>query len=184
MSRIGWYLNSKFYNNKWSCISENNYSKKNITFYFFDDIFANLNWEVEPVLSYDYLLEQRAKQLRDSYDYLRLWYTSGSDSETILQTFLKHNIYIDEIAVAKNPFTESDRELNKRAIPRLKLLEDKLYEANYSKSYTSDKEYFLGSIKSHVKSRGNLSSKQKQALNKMYKQFNKRIENNKKGNEK
>ena len=33
------YLNSKFYNNKWSCISENNYSKKNITFYFFDDIF-------------------------------------------------------------------------------------------------------------------------------------------------
>lgn len=70
------------------------------------------------------------------------------------------------------------------SLTKIKLLEDKLYEANYSKSYTSDKEYFLGSIKSHVKSRGNLSSKQKQALNKMYKQFNKRIENNKKGNEK
>ena len=70
------------------------------------------------------------------------------------------------------------------SLTKIKLLEDKLYEANYSKSYMSDKEYFLGSIKSHVKSRGNLSSKQKQALNKMYKQFNKRIENNKKGNEK
>ena len=69
------------------------------------------------------------------------------------------------------------------SLTKIKLLEDKLYEANYSKSYMSDKEYFLGSIKSHVKSRGNLSSKQKQALNKMYKQFNKRIENNKKGNE-
>ena len=69
------------------------------------------------------------------------------------------------------------------SLTKIKLLEDKLYEANYSKSYMSDKEYFLDSIKSHVKSRGNLSSKQKQALNKMYKQFNKRIENNKKGNE-
>ena len=68
------------------------------------------------------------------------------------------------------------------SLAKIKLLEDKLYEANYSKSYMSDKEYFLNSIKSHVKSRGNLSSKQKQALNKMYKQFNKRIENNKKGN--
>ena len=85
---------------------------------------------------------------------------------------------------------ENDPEYQKNKIKyiensliKIKLLEDKLYEANYSKSYMSDKEYFLGSIKSHVKSRGNLSSKQKQALNKMYKQFNKRIENNKKGNE-
>ena len=86
---------------------------------------------------------------------------------------------------------ENDPEYKKNKIKyiensliKIKLLEDKLYEANYSKSYMSDKEYFLDSIKSHVKSRGNLSSKQKQALNKMYKQFNKRIENNKKGNEK
>ena len=48
------------------------------------------------------------------------------------------------------------------SLTKIKLLEDKLYEANYSKSYMSDKEYFLNSIKSHVKSRGNLSSKQKQ----------------------
>ena len=33
------------------------------------------------------------------------------------------------------------------SLTKIKLLEDKLYEANYSKSYTSDKEYFLGSIK-------------------------------------
>ena len=86
---------------------------------------------------------------------------------------------------------ENDPEYQKNKIKyiensliKIKLLEDKLYEANYSKSYMSDKEYFLDSIKSHVKSRGNLTLKQKQALNKMYKQFNKRIENNKKGNEK
>ena len=84
---------------------------------------------------------------------------------------------------AKHLKKENDPEYKKNKIKyiensliKIKLLEDKLYEANYSKSYMSDKEYFLGSIKSHVKSRGNLSSKQKQALNKMYKRFKKRIE--------
>ena len=141
MFRIGWYLNGKFYNNKWSCFTENKCSNENITFNFFEDTFNNLNWEIEPCLSYDYLLEQRAKQLRDSYDYLRLWYTSGSDSETILQTFLKYNIYLDEITVAKNPFTESDRELNKRAIPRLKLLENKFPNTFINIFQTSAQQY-------------------------------------------
>ena len=126
MPRVGWYLNNNYYNNKLSCIIDNNYSNKDIKFYLYDDAFDKLNWEQEPSLSYDYLLEQRAKQLRDSYDYLRLWYSSGTDSETMLQTFLKNNIYIDEIAVSLSPFIESDRELHKRAIPRLKLLQDKL----------------------------------------------------------
>ena len=31
MSRIGWYLNNKYYSNKWSCITENNYSIKKFT---------------------------------------------------------------------------------------------------------------------------------------------------------
>ena len=141
MSEIGWYLNNKFYNNKWSCVLDNKYSSKNVTFYFYDDVFNKLNWEEEPSLSFDFLLQQRARQLRDSFDYLRLWYTSGTDSETILQTFLKHNIFIDEIAVSKNPFIESDRELNKRAIPRLKLLQDKFPNTFINIFQTTAKQY-------------------------------------------
>ena len=141
MSEIGWYLNNKFCNNKWSCVLDNKYSSKNVTFYFYDDVFNKLNWEEEPSLSFDFLLEQRARQLRDSFDYLRLWYTSGTDSETILQTFLKHNIFIDEIAVSKNPFIESDRELNKRAIPRLKLLQSKFPNTFINIFQTTAKQY-------------------------------------------
>ena len=141
MSEIGWYLNNKFYNNKWSCVLDNKYSSKNVTFYFYDDVFNKLNWEEAPSLSFDFLLEQRARQLRDSFDYLRLWYTSGTDSEIILQTFLKHNIFIDEIAVSRNPFIESDRELNKRAIPRLKLLQDKFPNTFINIFQTTAKQY-------------------------------------------
>ena len=45
MSEIGWYLNNKFYNNKWSCVLDNKYSNKNVTFYFYDDVFNKLYWE-------------------------------------------------------------------------------------------------------------------------------------------
>jgi hypothetical protein len=40
---------------------------------------------------------QRAKQLRDTYGYLILLYSGGSDSHEMLHTFLDNNIPIDEI---------------------------------------------------------------------------------------
>ena len=141
LKAVGWYLDNIYYNNKWSCIADNNFTNENISFYFFDYIFSKFNWEKEPTTSLEFLLEQRARQLRDSYDYIRLWYTSGSDSETILQTFLKHNIHIDEIAVAKNPFTQSDRELNKRAIPKLELLQDSLSKTFINIFQTTSEQY-------------------------------------------
>ena len=70
-------------------------------------------------------------QLRDEYDYIRLYYSSGSDSETCLQTFMKNNIPIDEIVVVHQGTAndldklESD-EITRRAIPNLKK-----YESNY-----------------------------------------------------
>ena len=53
-----------------------------------------------------------------------------------------------------------------------------LHIAEYSKSYESNSEYFLNSISDHVKARGSLTVKQRKALNKMHKQFTKRIEKN------
>jgi hypothetical protein len=43
------------------------------------------------------LYKERAQQLRDSYDYLILAYSGGSDSDNMLKTFLYNNIKIDEI---------------------------------------------------------------------------------------
>ena len=97
MSNIGWYdKQNNFYDNKWVC--ENTNDHKDIRFVFLEDYdFIKLDWTVEPKESLDFLLAERAKQLRDRYDYIRFWYSSGSDSETVLQSFIKNNVFIDEI---------------------------------------------------------------------------------------
>jgi hypothetical protein len=66
---------------------------------FNEESFNKVNWSQEPTENLDQLYYQRALQLRQTYDYLILNYSGGSDSKTILDTFLKNNIHIDEILV-------------------------------------------------------------------------------------
>jgi hypothetical protein len=40
---------------------------------------------------------QRAQQIRDTYDYVILSYSGGSDSDTILKAFVDNNILLDEV---------------------------------------------------------------------------------------
>ena len=60
------------------------------------------------------------------------------------------------------------------------MIKRRLDECNYTRSYTSEKLYFLDSIERQVYSRGKLSIKQRKALNKMYTQFTKKIGKNEK----
>jgi hypothetical protein len=55
------------------------------------------------------------------------------------------------------------------------MIKRRLDECNYTRSYTSEKLYFLDSIERQVYSRGKLSSKQRKALNKMNTQFTKKL---------
>jgi hypothetical protein len=66
---------------------------------FNEESFNKVNWSLEPAENLDQLYYQRALQLRQTYDYIILNYSGGSDSKTILDTFLKNNIRIDEILV-------------------------------------------------------------------------------------
>lgn len=66
---------------------------------FNEEAFKQVNWTVEPEQDLRYLYLQRAQQLRQSYDYIILNYSGGSDSKTILDTFLNNKIRIDEILV-------------------------------------------------------------------------------------
>jgi hypothetical protein len=53
-----------------------------------------------------------------------------------------------------------------------------LSKAGYSSDYTSGALNFLNSVTKQAKIRGTITNRQKLALNKMYKRFNKRIERN------
>jgi len=77
-----------------------------MTWHFHDEIFA----KVKPTGNLDLkeLYKQRALQLREKYDYLILNYSGGSDSWTVLNTFLENNIKLDHIYV-KWPMKAMDK---------------------------------------------------------------------------
>ena len=62
-----------------------------------DDFFSQYDWTQEPVESLDQLYKNRAKELREQYDYVELYYSGGYDSANMLHAFLDNGIYPDEI---------------------------------------------------------------------------------------
>ena len=75
-----------------------------------------------------------------------------------------------------NPeYRKNKLDYTENTIAKLNMIKRKLDECNYTRSYTSDKLYFLDSIERQVYSRGSLSINQRKALNKMYIQFEKKL---------
>ena len=70
---------------------------------------------------------------------------------------------------------EKKRLETERLYFKVNLVKEALYKCNYDSLYEARSEHFLGSIVAQVRDRGSLSPKQKLALNKMYKRFNKKI---------
>jgi arginine decarboxylase-like protein len=80
-----------------------------------------------------------------------------------------------------NPeYRKNKLDYTENTISKLKMIKRRLDECNYTRSYTADKLYFLDSIERQVYSRGSLSIKQRKALNKMYIQFEKKLEKSEK----
>ena len=65
-------------------------------------------------------------------------------------------------------------------VSKIHMIKRRLDECNYTTGYKNSSLYFLDSIEKQVYDRGSLSIKQRKALNKMYTQFTKKIEKNKK----
>jgi hypothetical protein len=76
---------------------------------FNEAVFSSYDWTVEPTENILELYRQRAQQLRDKYDYIVLFWSGGSDSETVLQSFVDNDIKLDEIATYSNYEATGDR---------------------------------------------------------------------------
>lgn len=70
-----------------------------VQFEFFDDVWNNFNRKLIGKIPLKELYKQRAQQLRDSYDYLILYFSGGADSWNVLRSFLDNGIQLDEICV-------------------------------------------------------------------------------------
>jgi hypothetical protein len=64
---------------------------------FNQDRFNSVTWTQEPVQDLLDLYKQRAQQLREKYDYIRLEFSGGADSTTVLYSFVNNGIHLDEI---------------------------------------------------------------------------------------
>lgn len=76
---------------------------------FNQELYSAIDWTVEPSETLSELYRQRAQTLREQYDYLVLWYSGGADSANILNTFLNHDIKLDEVASYVNYEATKDK---------------------------------------------------------------------------
>jgi len=81
---------------------------------------------IEPQESLEQLCERRARAIRESNDRVRIYYSGGVDSGYMLDTFIKNNLHIDEIVMAKSGIAEADWEIESVAVPYVESLRTKI----------------------------------------------------------
>ena len=101
--RFGFYTVGEFKTySKLEAIEHSGVSNQPVEWNFNRAKFQQFDWTQEPPGSLDFWYGERARQIRDTYDYLVLWYSGGADSHNALMSFVKNNIFIDEIAQFHN----------------------------------------------------------------------------------
>lgn len=95
---LGYYTcDGKVFETKLQAMLYANPKNLSITWHFNDEYYNAYDWSIEPEQSLDDLYDLRARQIREQYDYVILSYSGGSDSNNILESFLRQNLFIDEI---------------------------------------------------------------------------------------
>jgi hypothetical protein len=104
---------------------------------FNDEIFSQQNWLQNPQIDLYEMYKARARQIRESYDYVVLFYSGGSDSVNILSAWIDAGLKIDEIATVWNLEGAKDRddymnaEVNRVVLPSIQRLKDKGLEFKF-----------------------------------------------------
>jgi hypothetical protein len=72
-------------------------NKTPIKWNFNSAAFDTYNWTIDPAGDLEFWYKTRAEQIRNQYDYIVLLYSGGADSYNVLRSFVKNNIFVDEI---------------------------------------------------------------------------------------
>jgi hypothetical protein len=98
--KLGYYVCDGIeFNSKISACLYGTKVSKPVKWIFNNDTFENYDWTIEPEESLDDLYDQRARQIRESYDYVILSYSGGADSNNIYECFKRQGLRIDELYV-------------------------------------------------------------------------------------
>ena len=106
---IGYKINGKiFYNPFLAFLDGAHHSPHEIPkFFIHDDIFKNINWTKEPEESLRDLIDLRARIITQKYEKIILCFSGGTDSVTAYNSFMRQNIFIDEIIITFTPKSEA-----------------------------------------------------------------------------
>lgn len=97
-AKVGTYnVNGKRFHNKLQAILYANETKADITWDFYKDVLDNVDWTVEPSVPLLTLYAERAKQIREEYDYVIIMCSGGADSTNVLYSFLDNGVKVDEV---------------------------------------------------------------------------------------
>jgi hypothetical protein len=94
--------------NKLTALERANNNINDVKFYFNDDHHNLHDWTKEPEQSINQLIDQRVQELRDQYGYVALWYSGGYDSQSILDSFVRQNIRLDEVVIYSRKWMEHE----------------------------------------------------------------------------
>lgn len=94
-----WQVEGQRFLSKYDALVYATTHKKTVKFYYHNNVWASFDRKQLGKVSLQELYRQRAQQLRDTYNYLVLYYSGGADSHNILRTFIDNNIKLDEICV-------------------------------------------------------------------------------------
>lgn len=97
-------VGKKLFFNKIDAINEAIMSGLEVEWDFFKEELSKIDWKNEPFESLDDLYLQRAKRIRDKYDYVVVLCSGGADSTNVIKTFINNNIHVDEV-IASAPLS-------------------------------------------------------------------------------
>lgn len=96
----GYYIvGDRTFTKKYDALLHSLQNRQPISYRWHHSTWSNFNRSLLGKYSLKQLYAQRAKQIREKYDYVILFFSGGSDSWTVLNTFLENNIKIDCVCV-------------------------------------------------------------------------------------
>lgn len=152
--RFGFYTVGDFKTySKLEAIEYSGVTKHPVEWNFNKDTFNKVDWTQEPPGSLEFWYGERARQIREKYDYIVLWYSGGADSHNALMSFVKNNIFIDEIAQFHNlAGTNGDKQswLNEEVFATSAPITDQLIQNNPVYKHTKHRLVDLSELEMDV----------------------------------
>lgn len=106
---VGYRVDNKIFYNPFLAFLHGAHNSPHVSpqFVCYDSAFKKLDWTVEPPESIRELIDARTRQLAQRYDKIILAFSGGTDSITVYNSFIRQNIFIDEIIISYSPYTDA-----------------------------------------------------------------------------